>query len=101
MSIYDVDGNKNNKKIEFSLGEALGRHGVSVLAAGIYRRGWLLSGMGLKGTLAAGWTRKVYSSLRESDPPHKHIPCSPLINTMELYLLLQQAFYIMGMNNNI
>lgn len=29
---------------------------------------------------AAGWTQKVYSRLRESDPPHKHGPRSLLWN---------------------
>lgn len=75
MVAGELAGMKKNKEIEFSLGEALVRHGSS---AGIYRP--LAGG-------AARWTQKVYSWLRESDPPHKHSP----LDSMELYLL--QTFY--------
>lgn len=54
---------------------------------------------GGRGWLAAGWTQKVYSWLRESDPPHKHGPHSPF-DAMEVYRRFTNLLLILFLLQN-
>lgn len=86
------------KTIGFSLVEASGRDRVSS-SLYIYRReGWRRGCRGSRRGGSAGWTQKVYSWVRESDPPHKHGPLATLYGAVFAFyhFIFIKRFIIFG-----